>query len=100
MVGFATVNFKKDGGNSDSKRGGYYLYIYSGALYSKQGGVSNKSYHVPCYTNGTIIEGILENNTIRYAVNGSVLPVAYENVTGDLLPAFDLYKDQCEFEFV
>jgi hypothetical protein len=100
MIGFATTAFNKEGNNICSANGGFYMHLADGALYCKDRNQSRSSYHTQCYTNGTTIEAILENNTIRYVVNGTVLPVAFENVTGDLYPAFDIYDPRCEFEFV
>jgi hypothetical protein len=100
MVGFATTAFNKEGNNFCSANGGFYMHLANGTLYCMDRNQSGSSYLTQCNTNGTTIEAMLENNTIRYVVDGTVLPVAFENVTGDLYPAFDISGHNCEFEFV
>ena len=53
-----------------------------------------------CGEENTIIEAILENNSIRYVVNGSDYGVAFTNLTGDLYPAFEIQDSNASFEFI
>ncbi len=98
MMGFArsiSVN------SSNYATNGYYLYAGTGGLYS-MGGISNVPYSTPSlYTNGTIVKVKLEDGNISYTVNGKDYGVAFKNVNDylDLYPAFDLYHQNCEFEF-
>jgi hypothetical protein len=100
MVGFATTAFNKEGTNYGSARNCYYLLVEDGTLFCKDQNRNRMRYHVPCHTNGTIIEVLLQNNTIVYVVNGRRLRIAFTDVTDDLYPAFDLIDPACSFEFV
>lgn len=81
---------------------GYYLYCLYGSKYSGNGDV-NRSYAKQCYTNGTIIKGIYKDGKISFEINGENKGVAYDLTNKheeELFPAFDIYTQNCGFEFI
>ncbi len=47
-----------------------------------------------------IVEAKLENRTVSFSVNGSEHKIAFDYVTGDLYPAFDVYTKNAEIELL
>jgi hypothetical protein len=94
MLGFAPSDIRLSGGNY--RTNGYYLYVNKGSLYS-QNGEYDKPYCVPAVK--CTVEAILHNQTIRFVVNGVDYGVAFQNVRGDLYPAFELHDMGTKVEY-
>jgi hypothetical protein len=80
-IGFAT----KEISEKHYSQCGYYLNLGNGKIYQPVG--SPREYYIPC-DDGAEVEVKLVNNCIYYKVNGKDLGVAFENIRGDLYPAF------------
>ncbi len=100
LVGMAPKPlFEREGNNF--KTCGWYMYCAEGTLYS-QDGEGNNTYIVDqaCNANGTVIGVQLENGELSFSLNGVDMGVAFRGLPVDVFPAFDMYDNGCEFEFI
>ena len=97
MIGFAPRTVNLNGNNSKC---GYYLFAINGTLYSQNGDLG-KSY-ASKISAGSIVECKFENGNISFIVNGVDKGIAFSNIPNEpkLYPAFDVYDNGCDFEFV
>ncbi|KAG2383368.1 hypothetical protein C9374_004705 [Naegleria lovaniensis] len=98
MIGLADRNISVNGTNY--KVNGFYLFTLSGNLYS-QAGDSNKVYHAQRINDGSVVTVKHQNGVISFTVNGKECGKAFTAPDYlDLYPAFDIYTQGCEFEFL
>ncbi|KAL9653864.1 hypothetical protein ABK040_012925 [Willaertia magna] len=100
MVGMATKKVNLNGCNYNSC--GWYYQAYRGNLFSQDGQQEAPFFNSPSYKPGTIIEVILKDNTLSFKVNHKDIGVAFRSLPNHdvLFPAFELFDQHCEFEFV
>ncbi|KAL9646805.1 hypothetical protein ABK040_013667 [Willaertia magna] len=102
MIGFALKNSFLINGQNYSAHG-WYFYYYNGSKYS-QLGENNATYGRFTPKNGTVIEATYDPNagTISFKVDDVDLGIAYNNINApvDFCPAFDIYEENIEFEFI
>lgn len=100
MVGMAPRTINKEGRNWNSC--GWYLHCGTGCLFSQDNLRKREYMPKENYAEGTIIEVELSSEgDLSYTVDGEPMGVAYQGLKDmDLYPAFDMWRDNCEFEFL
>ena len=99
MIGFAPKNtFQVNALNYN--RSGWYINSYNGNLYSQAG--DNRALYGKVIVVNDIVEVSYNANakTISFKVNQSEFQNAFQNVTGDLYPALDLWGQGASLEIV
>jgi hypothetical protein len=98
MIGLAPNTTAVDAENSETC--GFYIYSSDSSLWSQRKGADLRRVYAANakkMETGTVVEVVLENNTIKYIIDGCDCGVAFTDLDPSvtLYPSIDFYNENC-----